>query len=125
MELKTRDGWINHVTPPNGFTIDPNSGLAVPTNAMISAIRTATADSHTPGSTDTSTIQSELPPQPHGPPPVPPTITTVDNSIGTAGSQFSRSGTRSVSQASVAQVSIVNGRQVRGPIFDAQGNPLN
>ena len=126
MDLKTREGWINHVTPPNGFTIDPQTGLATPTNAMISAIRTASIGAATSSmATDTSTIQSELPPPPNGPPPVPPTITTNTNPVSTAGSQFSRSGTRTTTTSSINQVSIVNGRQIRGQIFDAQGNPLN
>lgn len=36
-QLKQSEGWIDQVTPPPGFTIDNNTGFAVPSGAIINA----------------------------------------------------------------------------------------
>ena len=132
LQLKKSQGWIDSVTPPHGFTIDTNTGFAVPSNTLISAIRTVTV-----GQTNTTLPQItptnppsiiNIPPPPSNPPPQqPPSIAPPnDMSPSTAGSQFGRQGQRRSTndQATVSTVSI-NGQAYTGQIFDRFGNPLN
>ena len=129
-ELKREQGWSDAVTPPQGFTIDQNTGYAIPSNAFINAIRTATiaqtviandASSNQGGSFPPSVVN--IPPQP---PQQPVTMPTVPNtSAQSAGMHFGRQGSR-VPPGSVTVGSVsINGTPYAGQVFDSLGNPLN
>lgn len=133
--MKASKGWLSQTAPPQGFNIDPNSGLALPFNALVNAVRSATINS-----TSSHTINGFQPPTPLYPtlPPPPPivqlppppnaAINLTDTS--SAGTNFGRSGSRSTARpnssdaSSVGMVSI-NGQQYTGQVFDRNGNPLN
>jgi hypothetical protein len=126
--LKSSQGWINSYTPPPGFTIDQNTGLAVPSNAIVSAIRTATINQtnvsdNTPNNGPPSIIQ--LPPPSIAPVPPPP-YPNPNNGTSQAGSSFGRQGQRQApnDSASIGMVSI-NGHNYNGKIYDSMGNALN
>ena len=131
--LKQQEGWINSTTPPPGFTIDQNSGKAIPSNAIISAIRTVNINAFNSAASGTGSIAPpsiiQIPPPPpiHPIPPPPPSRNT-NNSTSQAGSSFGRSGQQQPpnndSNASISMVSI-NGQSYSGKIFDQYGNPLN
>ena len=115
-DLKASQGWIDGNTPPPGFVLDSEGRPSVSTH-IVSAVQASIANTNT----------TTLPPAPVGEnPPVPPVINTI---ASTAGQSFGRRGSRqppaSDDNASIASVSIVNGRQYRGQVFDANGNPLN
>ena len=117
--LKSQQGWIDSTTPPPGFTIDMQTGFSTPSNAIISAIRTATIN-------NTNSTNNHMIPPPiiHlPPPPIAPPIASPNN-VTNAGASFGRSGTRARDSISVSSVSI-NGQPYQGNIFDRNGNPLN
>ena len=122
--LKQQAGWINSNTPPAGFVIDTNTGFATPSQAIISAIRTANIQSHQSNYNQNQggTI-IQLPPRAAGNPPSVPPI--IDTGTSQAGSQFGRSGQRSTGNASVSTVSLANGQQYTGQLFDILGRPVN
>ena len=120
-DLKAQQQWIDSTTPPPGFTIDMQMGFATPSNAIISAIRTATI-----GNTNSTVNHGIPPPIIHLPPPpslIPPTPPS-NNQTANAGASFGRSGTRARDSVSVSSVSI-NGQPYQGNIFDHNGNSLN
>jgi hypothetical protein len=126
-ELKQSQGWINQMTPPPGFTIDSNTGYAVPSQSIISAIQTASINQmntpppmHLP-SGPPSIIQLPPPPPPRVPPPPPP----QSNPNGNAGANFSRSGTRARDSSSVISAVSINGQPYTGRVYDNNGNALN
>ena len=128
--LKAAQGWVNPTTPPPGFTIDSNTGFAVPSNTLVSAIQTATI-----GQTSFAPHYPIPPPPPRTSiPPAPPSVINVnpsgnanmsvgDASISRAGDGFARSGSRAP-VTGVASVSI-NGQPYTGHVYDRYGNPLN
>ena len=119
-DLKTQQQWIDSTTPPPGFTIDMQSGFATPSNAIISAIRTATI-----GYTQTNPNFLAPPPIIHLPPPPAPIAPLPPiNNPNNAGANFGRSGNRSRDSITVSTVSI-NGQPYQGNIFDRNGNALN
>ena len=122
-DLKTQQQWIDSTTPPPGFTIDMQSGFATPSNAIISAMRTANINN-----ANTSFNHGLPPPIIHLPPPPPivpvPAPPPAANNPNNAGINFGRSGTRSRDSVTVSTVSI-NGHPYQGNIFDRNGNPLN
>ena len=131
LQLKKSQGWINSVTPPHGFTIDTNLGLAVPSHSLVSAIQTATigrANIQPPlstGNTPPSTIN--IPPAPTGTAPNPPLVPQQQESdISQAGSQFGRQGRRQgTNEAATVSTVSINGQTYSGQVFDRFGNPLN
>ena len=122
-ELKTAQQWIDASTPPAGFTVDMQTGYATPSNAIISAMRTASINN-----------TNILPPAPHGPPPsiihLPPPPAPIaplppnSNIHENAGINFGRSGSRNRDSATVSTVSI-NGQAYQGQVYDRNGNVLN
>ena len=127
--LKSNEGWTDSVTPPGGFTIDQNTGFAVPSNAIISAIRTANINA---AQSQPNANAQHFGHHPNGPPPfinlppppilppIPPPISPYSTS--NAGTSFGRSGNRD--NASISAVSI-NGQAYTGQVFDNNGRPLN
>ena len=136
-DAKSTQGWINEITPPPGFTINSNTGYAVPSNAIISAIQSASVHNQNAEQSShgfTSSNISLPPPPPFvqiQPPPVLPMhhVNNVShNSTSQAGSQFSRRGTRSRGNddnTSIVSSVTINGSQYTGRVYDSQGNPLN
>lgn len=129
--LKSNQGWINSYTPPPGFTIDQNTGLAIPSNAIVSAIRTATINQtstsdNPPSGGPPSIIQLPPPPIAPIPPPPPPNYPNPNQGTSQAGSSFGRQGQRQAANdtASIGMVSI-NGQNYNGKIYDSMGNALN
>ena len=116
-DLKASQGWIDGNTPPPGFVLDSQGKPTVSTH-IVSALQASIAN--------TNTIT--LPPPPsEETPPLPPVINTI---ASTAGQSFGRRGSRQppVSDSdsnSTASISIVNGRQIRSQVFDANRNQLN
>ena len=130
MNLKRQQGWIDAVTPPQGYTIDTNTGQAVLSNSLVSAIRTANIanmnlqnDQGQSEGNPPSFINILPPPPPRQVPP-PSNETNNQGSVNQAGAQFGRQGSRARGSASVASVSI-NGSPYTGQVFDRFGNPLN
>lgn len=119
--LKQQAGWINSNTPPAGFIIDHNTGFATPSQAIISAIQTANSHVSQVNQQHGGSI-IQLPPRANGQQPIPPIVNTGTSQ---AGSQFGRSGQRSSGDGSVSTVSMVNGVQYNGPLYDANGRPVN
>ena len=124
-QLKQSEGWIDQVTPPPGFTIDNNTGFAIPSGAIINAFRTASINQARTNRETTpppSIINLPPPPNASNPPNQPNESDTL-----TAGSFFGRSGTRNNQQQptslAVSAVSI-NGQPYRGDVYDANGNRL-
>ena len=123
-ELKISQHWIDSSTPPPGFTIDMQTGFATPSNAMISAMRTANiSNTNTmipPPNFNNPPSIIHLPPPPAPIPMVPPPSNPHNN----AGANFGRSGSRNCDSATVSTVSI-NGQPYQGQIYDRNGNVLN
>jgi hypothetical protein len=120
-QLKQQQGWINSTTPPPGFTIDQNKGTAIPSNAIVSAICTASINQ----------FNVAPPPPNNGLPsiiqvPPPPSDNNNNNPPSNqAGSSFSRQGNhRQSDSTSIGMVSI-NGQNYGRHIYDSYGNPLN
>ena len=116
---KINNGWIDNVTPPNGFIIDQSTGLPVPIHTQ----RTI--------NTVGSLTQPPLPPptvpiRPAGSPP-PNVPTSIEVSAGSAGSAFGRAGGSPPNddQTSVISRVTINGRAYSGPLYDANGNRIN
>ena len=112
-QAKLSAGWIDANTPPHGHIIDNDTGLARPSDTLISNLAT---------SVNNFNSQARMPPRPPSVnPPIPPNVET-----GRAGSHFGRSGNRQQpsDQSSVGMVSI-NGRDYNGRIYASSGNPLN
>jgi hypothetical protein len=133
MDLKYSQGWTNAMTPPSGFTIDSATGFATPSNAIISAIRTANI-SQVGHNTQATLASSNMPPSfiqiPPPPPPVlppppinPPVANPANNNE--AGANFGRQGSRQRDNASVMSVVSINGQQYNGNVYDRNGNILN
>ena len=128
LQLKKEQGWIDSVTPPHGHTIDQNTGKAVISNTLISAIRTATI-----GQAGTLQQGNSLPPSIINVPPAatgtPPARHIVpppqDASTSNAGSQFGHQGRRNGNDAATVSTVSINGQAYTGQIFDQFGNPLN
>lgn len=115
-ELKVSQGWVDGNTPPPGFVLNSDGTPTVSTH-IVSAVQASIMNAN----------MIALPPAPSGDhPPVPPVINTI---ASTAGQSFGRRGTRQPpandDATSLASISIVNGRQYRGQVNDASGNPLN
>lgn len=134
-DLKSQQGWLNATTPPQGFTIDENTGRAVPSTSFINAIQTATIaqGSFTPSygipPPQPGTVMQQPPSIINVPPPPPPRYDSANDSMSQsrAGANFSRSGSRTPppnSQHLVGAVSI-NGQPYNEKIYDRYGNPLN
>jgi hypothetical protein len=128
MDLKTTQGWIDQTTPPPGFTIDANTGHAIPSNAFISAVRTAQIGNMNQQPPPMFGAPPSIAPPPPfiniPPPPLPPRPPTDSTQ---AGSRFGRTGSRTNNgndNASISAVTI-NGRQYDGPVFDQHGNVIN
>ena len=116
-DLKAAQGWVDGNSPPSGFILG-NDGRPTLSTHLVAAVQASI------GSVTGST--AALPPPPRSDQlPIPSIINT--NPL-TAGQTFVRRGSNQPpadSSASISSVSIVNGRQYRGQVFDAQGNPLN
>ena len=133
--LKQEQGWLSSTQPPPGFTIDQSTGKATPSNAIISAIQTASVAGgqstlFPPTVPPGPPTMIQLPPPSNmslPPPPPPPPTDSQSIDMTQAGSQFGRRGTRQQppdTQNSVSMVSI-NGQPYMGKIYDSSGNPLN
>lgn len=127
--LKASQGWLDQVTPPPGFNIDRASGLAVPSNAIVNALRSAniglTQSISDNGSVTPPPPSITLPPAPGtSNPPNPP---IHDNSRGSsiAGASFGRSGTRNNTDTSTVGMVSINGQPYNGDIYDRNGNRIN
>ena len=130
-DLKRQHGWVDAVTPPLGYTIDINTGHAVLSNSIVSAIRTANISNfNTNGANTDNTLPPPLivnipPPPPRQQVPIPPSNANNAPSTQDAGAQFGRQGSRTPpGSVSVSSVSI-NGTPYTGQVFDRFGNLLN
>ena len=111
--LKKQNGWINSATPPQGYSVDPETGTPIPSQerqtsrGRIGAVQFDT--------NETQDGYPPLPPPPHGG--NPPSVITAPS---TAGSSFGRTGTRQPSSASILTVTI------NGQVYEAvQSNQNN
>ena len=128
LQLKKSQGWIDSVTPPHGHTIDPNTGKAVVSNAIISAIQTVTGSNNNQTNGNNGTLPSfiNIPPAPSTNPPARPSVPpSQDQSTSNAGSQFGRQGRRNGNEAATISTVSINGQAYTGQVFDQFGNPLN
>jgi hypothetical protein len=130
-DLKASQGWINSMTPPPGFTIDSNTGQAIPSKAIISAIQTASINQISLPPPTVAPLPPPPPPFIQIPPPPPFTPSEVprqqnDNNYGQqAGANFGRQGTRNRDTPSVISAVSINGQPYNGQIYDRNGNVLN
>ena len=131
-DLKVRHGWQNDITPPPGFTIDSNTGQAIPSNAIISAIQTGSVLPYNESLSNFNGSVPFLPPPPSitqvNTPTVPLPINNATLGNGHSGSSFSRSGTRARTQddnTSIVSAVTINGSPYTGRVYDSNGNPLN
>ena len=116
-ELKVSQGWVDGNTPPPGFVLNSDGRATVSTHIAF-AVQASIMNAN----------MIALPPAPSEDHPLVPFV--INTTANTAGQSFGKRRTRQPpatddATSFIASISIVNGRQYRGQVFDASGNPLN